>query len=244
MSKFSLSFLFLKFFEFLLYIQADRVYAQTEKDISYISKYKKFFNFKASVIYNWIFIDKLLNKKSLKKNHKHIRFIFVGVVGLAQDYKLIFKIIQYCKIHNFKANFFFVGTGTKQSELIQLTSNFKNVFFLKEMNLGSLDKMIQKCDICLSTLSKDFKSDNFPGKILRYMVNNKPILVHSPNNGFLKDLIEKNSLGFYSSEETDLFKNIELIFSDFKNFDNKGVNGFNLVKKYYSSDGAVKIFFK
>ena len=244
MSKFSFSFLFLKFFELLLYIQADRVFVQTEKDINYISKYKKFFNFKASVIYNWIFLDKLTNRKTIRKNHKYIRFIFVGVVSLAQDYKLIFNIIQYCKIQNFKANFFFVGTGTKKSELIHLTSNFKNVFFLKEMNLSSLDKMIQKCDICLSTLSKDFKSDNFPGKILRYMVNNKPILVHSPNNGFLQNLIEKNSLGFYSSEEIDLFKNIELIFSDFENFNNKGVNGFNLVKKYYSSEGAVKIFFK
>ena len=58
------------------------------------------------------------------------------------------------------------------------------------MHLSKLNLIIQKCDVCLSTLSKDFKSDNFPGKILRYMINNKPILVHSKNE-FLQNLIEK-----------------------------------------------------
>ena len=77
MSKFSLSFLFLKFFELLLYIQADRVYVQTEKDINYISKYKKFFNFKASVIYNWIFLDKLSNKKILRKKKSQTYKIYI-----------------------------------------------------------------------------------------------------------------------------------------------------------------------
>lgn len=244
LNKFSFSFFFLKFFELLLYFQADRVYVQTPKDMNYIRKYKKFFNFEADVLYNWIYTDNLVNKKNSRKNQKYIRFIFIGMIGLAQDYELLFRMIQYCKTKNFKATFYFVGLGTKKSKLIQLTSGYKNVFFINEMSLSPLDQIIQKCDICLSTLNKYFKSDNFPGKILRYMVNNKPILIHSPNNGFLKDLIEKNSLGFYSSKEEDFFKNIEYIFSNFDHLKKKGIDGFNMVKNNYSSDTAVKILFK
>lgn len=242
--KFSFSFLFLKFFEFLLYIQSHNIYVQTEKDLKYLSKYKKIFNFKSSVVYNWINTSHQIKNINFRKNISHVRFIFIGVIGLAQDHELLFSIIQYCKKNNLKSSFFFVGSGTKKKELVELTSNFKNVFFLPEMHLSKLNLIIQKCDVCLSTLSKDFKSDNFPGKILRYMINNKPILVHSPKNEFLQNLIEKNSLGLYSSEEKKLFKNIDYIFSNFKSFEKNGKNGFDLAKKYFSSEHAKKVLFK
>ena len=53
-NKFSLNYLFLKFFEMLLYLQADNIYVQTKKDIKYLSKYKKILSFNDGVIYNWI----------------------------------------------------------------------------------------------------------------------------------------------------------------------------------------------
>ena len=40
------------------------------------------------------------------------------------------------------------------------------------------------------------------------MVNNKPILVHSPNNNFLKNLIEDNYLGLYSLVAVSLFMSL------------------------------------
>ena len=127
--------------------------------------------------------------------------------------------------------------------MIKLTSKFKNVFFFSEKHNNQIDRIIQNCDVCISTLSGKFYSENFPGKILRYMVNNKPILVHSPNNYFLKDLIESNSLGLYSSEEKDLYRNIKLIFSDPLFFDKFGLNGLKVSKKLFSSEKAKKILF-
>jgi glycosyltransferase involved in cell wall biosynthesis len=187
--KYSLSYFFLKFFELFLYYQADKVFVQTEKDIKYISKYKKIFNFDCQVIYNWINTDRLKNIEIKRIKKKYVRFIFIGVIGIAQDFELIFKIIKYCNQNNFKSTFFFIGSGTKKNSLRDLTKDFKNVFFYSEMNLTRLDKIIQQCDVCISTLSKNFYSENFPGRILRYMIFNKPLLVHSPNNNFLKNLI-------------------------------------------------------
>ena len=80
------------------------------------------------------------------------------------------------------------------------------------MNITKLDKTIKKVDACISTLTKDFKSDNFPGKILRYMVNNKPIISHSPNNNFLEKLIKNNSLGVFSSNEKNYFQILNIFF--------------------------------
>jgi len=111
------------------------------------------------------------------------------------------------------------------------------------MSIYKIDKILKKCDVCISTLSQNFYSENFPGKILRYMVNNKPILVHSPNNFFLKNLIEKYSLGLYSSDEKQFYKNISFIFSNFKSFQQKGTNGLEVAKNNFSCESAKKIFF-
>ena len=75
------------------------------------------------------------------------------------------------------------------------------------------------------------------------MINNKPILVHSPNNFFLKSLIEKHSLGLFSSDENQLFKNISQIFSDFSSFQTKGKNGLSVAKNNFSCEVAKKILF-
>jgi glycosyltransferase involved in cell wall biosynthesis len=241
--KYSLSYFFLKFFELFLYYQADKVFVQTEKDIKYISKYKKFFHFDCQVIYNWINTDRLKNIEIKRIKKKYVRFIFIGVIGIAQDFELIFKIIKYCNQNNFKSTFFFIGSGTKKNSLRDLTKDFKNVFFYSEMNLTRLDKIIQQCDVCISTLSKNFYSENFPGRILRYMIFNKPLLVHSPNNNFLKNLIVNNSLGLYSSNEIELFNNIQYIFSKHEIYKEMGSKGFDTVKNLFSCDKAKKKFF-
>ena len=95
----------------------------------------------------------------------------------------------------------------------------------------------------MSTLSENFYTENFPGRILRYMVNNKPLLVHSPNNSFLKNLIEDNSLGLYSSDEKKFYKNIDYIFKKFEVFRLKGSNGLEITRNNFSCEKAKKILF-
>ena len=95
----------------------------------------------------------------------------------------------------------------------------------------------------MSTLSGNFFSENFPGKILRYMCNNKPMLVHSPNNIFLHNLIRKNSLGLFSSNELELHQNIDHIFSNYNSFKIMGDQGLDLIKKNFSTNLAANKFF-
>lgn len=241
--KYGLNHLFLKFFELLLYYQANNIFVQTKKDINYLSNYSKIFNFNTKVIYNWIDVNNLPKSKIIKKKNKYLRFLFLGVVGVAQDHELLFRMIKYCNYNNFKSTFYFIGSGSQKKDLIKLTSKYKNVFFFSEKNIHQIHQIVKKCDICLSTLSKKFYSENFPGKILTYMANNKTILVHSPNNNFLKDLINDHNLGFYSSEEKDLYKNIDLIFSNHQLLEERGQNGLKVLQKYFSCENAKKILF-
>lgn len=242
-SKYSISFLTLKFFELLIYFQANNIFVQTEKDLEYLNKYKNFFNFNTGVIYNWINIKQLKNDKIEDKKRKYKRFLFLGVVGLAQDYKLLSRMVEYCNKKKYKCTFYFIGSGTKRTDLEKLTSQFKNVFFSPEMPISKIDKIIKKCDVCISTLSKNFYSENFPGRILRYMINNKAMLVHSPNNNFLKNLIEGHSLGLYSSDEEKFYRNIDFIFTNFESFQKKGMNGLEIIKDKFSCENAKKILF-
>ena len=242
-NKYSISFLILKFFELLIYFQADNIFVQTEKDLEYLNKYKKFFNFNTGVIYNWINAKELKNDNMGQKKRKYKRFLFLGVIGLAQDYELLSRMIEYCNNKKYKCIFYFIGSGTKKADLEKLTSHSKNVFFFPEMQISKIDKIIKRCDICISTLSKNFYSENFPGRILRYMVNNKAMLVHSPNNNFLKNLIEDHSLGLYSSDEEKFYKNIDFIFTNFESFQKKGINGLEITRDKFSCKNAKKILF-
>lgn len=169
--------------------------------------------------------------------------MFLGVVGLAQDYKLLSRMIKYCNNKKYKCTFYFIGSGTKKTDLEKLTLHFKNVFFFSEMQISKIDKIIKRCDVCISTLSKNFYSENFPGRILRYMVNNKAMLVHSPNNNFLKNLIEEYSLGLYSSCEEKFYRNIDFIFTNFESFQKKGINGLEIARDKFSCENAKKILF-
>ena len=101
-NKYSLSYLFLKFFELLIYYHANNVFVQTKKDILYLKKYKKLFNFNTDVIYNWIDTKKSEKKIIIRSKKKYTRFLFLGVIGLAQDYKLLHKMIEYCNKKNFE----------------------------------------------------------------------------------------------------------------------------------------------
>ena len=68
------------------------------------------------------------------------------MLGVAQDYKLLKRMIQFCNDNNLKSNFFFIGSGTKKNELIKLTSSNNNVFFFSEMSIHKIDKIINQCD--------------------------------------------------------------------------------------------------
>lgn len=90
--------------------------------------------------------------------------MFLGVIGLAQDYKLLNKMIEYCNNKKSKCFFYFIGSGTKKNDLMKLTSHFKNVFFFPEMQISKINKVIKKCDVCISTLSKKFLFRKFSRK--------------------------------------------------------------------------------
>lgn len=242
LKKYNISYYFLKFVENLLYRQCDKIFVQTRKDLKYLKKFKNN-KTKLFTLENWV-TEKKYNENNKLKQKKYIRFLFIGVIGIAQDYNKLLEMIEYCEYKNYNTFFYFVGSGSKKKELILKTKKFKNVFFFNSQDQNKLDKIILKCHICLSTLNNKFKSDNFPGKILRYMLFNKPILVHAPGNDYLNKLIKNNKLGLFSSTDDQLRKNLDIIFCE-KNFLNKyGNNGVALIKDKFSTINAIKKLFK
>jgi glycosyltransferase involved in cell wall biosynthesis len=242
LKEYSISYYFLKFVENLLYRQCNKIFVQTRKDLKYLKKFKNN-KTKLFTLENWV-TEKGYIENEKQKKRKYIRFLFTGVIGIAQDYNKLLEMIRYCEFKNYKSFFYFVGSGSKKEEFILKTKNFKNVIFFNNQNQNKLDKIILKCHICLSTLSDKFKSDNFPGKILRYMLFNKPILIHAPGNNYLSELIENNKLGLFSSTDDQLRNNLDTIFSE-KNFLNEyGNNGVSLIKGKFSTINAIKKLFK
>lgn len=240
-SRLSFSFLILKFFEIYLYKQSTNVFVQTPKDLNYIKNYSKKYNFNTSVIYNWINLDNSFDKKYKRINNTRLRFIFTGVIGMAQNYKILVEIVNFFKRKNIKSTFFFVGMGSKKESLKNDLKQHNNVLFLDEMKLCKMESLVEKFDICLCTLDGKYDSDNFPGKILRYMKFNKTILIHAPNNNFLKQLIEENKLGLYSSNRDELYNNLNKIIKNREIVEQLGSTGYQILKKKYSTKKIISV---
>ena len=238
--KKSISYFVLKYFEMKLYKNSNRILIQTPKDFDYFKNFNK--NYYIDVLYNWIDTN---NKKLIsynRKNKKYIRFIYTGIIGDAQNYKVLFDLIRFCNLKDYKALFIFIGSGSKFNLLKNLIdlNKFKNVKFINEINLIELDKYIQKSDVCLCTLNEEFKSDNFPGKILRYMLYNKPILTYAPGNNFLKNLMQSNKIGLFADDKSELNKHIYKIFNDKLFFQIYGKQSYEVLKKNFSIERSLE----
>lgn len=240
LKKKSISYSVLKYFEMKLYKNSNRILIQTPKDFDYFKSLNK--NYHIGVLYNWIdtFNKKLICHK--RKNKKYIRFIYTGIIGDAQNYKILFNLISYCNLRDYKALFIIIGSGSKLSELKKLIdlNKFKNIKFINEIKLIELDKYIQKSDICLCTLNEEFKSDNFPGKILRYMLYNKPILTYAPGNAFLKNLMHSNKIGLFANDISELNQHIYKIFNDKYFFETYGKQSYEVLKQNYSVEKSIE----
>jgi glycosyltransferase involved in cell wall biosynthesis len=100
-------------------------------------------------------------------------------------------------------------------------------------------KILSEIDVGLFSLSRDHKTYNFPGKLLGYMSQNKPILGSVNPDNDLKDVVEKFKAGFISvnGEDELLYENaIKLL--DNKIRSNIGNNAKELLVSKFSVEAA------
>lgn len=236
---------YFEFFESINYKHADKIGLMSQKNLEWFNK-KYNLNNKTELLYNWASNTPLTTKvnkyKKLYNLENKIVYFYGGNMGHAQDMMNIVRLAQNMKNHP-DAHFVLVGAGD-EVELIEnkiIEDDIKNITLLPSVNQEEFKEMLSEFDIGLFTLNYNHQTHNFPGKLLGYMCESKPILGSVNPNNDLKDVIESANAGYISITGQDelLYENALKLLDD-KTRINMGENANNLLDRLFTVKSIAK----
>ncbi len=244
LKKWSVITKYFRYFEKLNYQAADIIAIQSPKSLEWFEKTVQV-DRQLALLYNWAAKKNVVPAKNYYRQkyglEKKVVYFFGGNIGLAQDMMNIVRLARNMIIEN-KAHFVLVGEGD-QVELLRAAiedEQLKNMTLLPPVSQDEYRFMLAEFDIGLFTLHKDHTTHNFPGKLLGYMVQEKPILGSINPGNDLKSIVENARAGLVSVNGDDeaflsnamkLLKNAELRMS-------MGVNARKLLHDKFSVESA------
>ncbi|MGD9107945.1 MAG: glycosyltransferase family 4 protein [Gammaproteobacteria bacterium] len=229
----------LNYFAKQQYKVADIVGVQTPANLEYFKQKSWAQNVTFEVLYNW---KKIFHVASPAKYREQLRlvgkvvFVYSGNMGVTQDINSIIlvaeKLLDRKDIH-----FLFVGRGRKvkyikkqikQQELTNVTL-YPSLHYLEHL------EFLSEFDIGLITLDKRFKTHNFPGKTLDYMMLGLPIIANINIGNDLKNILSDANAGLVcdSGDVDSLLRHVVVLANNKKLRDKMGENGRRLLEQQF-----------
>jgi glycosyltransferase involved in cell wall biosynthesis len=236
---------FFKKVEIIQYENADIIGVQSPDNLLYFKNNNLYDKYKIEVLYNW---TSLVNTENLKTNFRlklgldnKVVFFYGGNIGQAQDLQNIIRLAS--RIQNeTSAHFLIVGDGTESIKLKNIISELqlKNISILKSVDQSTYFAMLSEFDVGLISLERNFRTSNFPGKMLGYMQYSKPILASiNPGNDLEKLLLNHNAgLVSINGDDDQLFINCLYLIQNPDARNKIGNNGYNLLQNIFSVNKA------
>ena len=237
---------FLRYFENLQYKIADIIGVQSPKNLDYFRN-KKYQKLNLEVLYNWTKTSNNLNINSINYRERYKlkgKFVLVygGNIGFAQDMdnliRLSKNLYSYSNIH-----LLIVGYGSEFFRIKNqiLNENIKNISLHKPIKQNKFIKMLSQFDVGILSLDKNFKTHNFPGKMLGYMEASLPILASVNKGNDLIDLINSNQAGiaFTNGDDLEFKKNVIKLYTKKELLIKFSKNSNKTLKKYFIAEKTV-----
>ncbi|MBL1410331.1 glycosyltransferase family 4 protein [Sphingobacterium faecale] len=240
----------LKWLEQFVYNQSDAV--TTIDDVFYTTIMDRFHNkAKLHVIPN--FVDTELYRplstnvnldSSLFINNDHIKLMYAGNIGHAQDWEPLLQTAVLLKDEPF--DFYVVGEGVMKGYVQQKVQEFglSNVHILPYQRRELMPELLAFADLQYIFMSKEMEKHGFPSKVYTIMACSKPLLVCSgegtPIINFLKHqgcskLVTTIIFQDKVSELVNFLKGITK-----EELKAMGANGLQEINKNYSKEVVVK----
>ena len=195
---------------------SDIIGVQSEGNKKYIPKKVFFKKNKIEVLNNWYKprFDNLENSidlsNSLLKNKKV--FIHAGNIGLAQGFEKLIYLAEEVKNNN-DIGFLFIGRGSEFENMQNLAKEkaINNILFHDEIDHSQMMNLYAQCSCGIVILDRRHETHNIPGKFLSYVHSGLPTFaLVNPYNDLIS-IINKNNLGFASSNFDIKFLKEEII---------------------------------
>lgn len=237
---------YFRFFEWLNYRAADTIGIQPPKNLPIFAK-NTHTNKPLTVLYNWAALEAITHvdnhyRKQLGLENKIVYF-YGGNIGHAQDMMNIVRLAKAMRTEP-RAHFVMVGNGD-EFELVQKAisqEDLHNMTLLPAVSQDEFKNMLAEFDIGLFSLHPDHSSHNIPGKLLGYMVQEKPILGSINPDNDLKDIVEQANAGLISVNGDDncLLDNALKLLHDESFRKTTGENAKQLLRDTFSVEAAAK----
>jgi glycosyltransferase involved in cell wall biosynthesis len=192
-----------RFFEYKAkqnYDAATVIGVQTPANLQYFSERGLSRKYRLEVLYNWAAKTEERQAFGGYRNRLGLEgktvFFYGGNIGVAQDMDNILRLAE--ALQNEKNAFFLlVGDGSEVPRMKSLmeAKGLTNIAIHPPVDQEAYLEMLSEFDVGLVSLDRGLRTQNFPGKILSYMDQAKPILSSINPGNDLKDLLEKHDAG-------------------------------------------------
>jgi len=170
--------------------------------------------------------------------------LYGGNIGHAQDMENIVRLakrLRSCK----KAHLFLIGQGDEYEMVHEAINKYQleNLTLMPSVSQDKYRKYIASADIGLFSLSKAHTAHNFPGKLLGYMVEKKPILgsVNLGNDVASIILDSKSGLVSFNGDDDQFLADALSLIQNESLRKEMGLNAYALLKNTFSVDKAYQV---
>ena len=238
---------FFRYYEKLNYEASDCIGVQSQANLEVFSaKFPDCNNIK--ILRNWSATPALLAKDSNKEflfEHSitdKVIFFYGGNTGHAQDMENVMRLAKNLSVIN-EAHFLIIGQGDEFTLIQSLKTQWglDNVTILPAVSQAEFKSILAVIDIGLFSLAYNHTAHNFPGKLLGYMVESKPILGSVNPGNDLSSIINCSNAGFvYTNGDDKLLADAATsLVSDYKLRQEMGKNSRALLLREFSVESAV-----
>ncbi|MEN6432046.1 MAG: glycosyltransferase [Smithella sp.] len=173
---------------------------ETPANFDYFSKRGLAHKYRLEVLYNWAAATNNCElrgtyRKRLKLQDKVV-FFYGGNIGVVQDMDNIVRLAAAFRNES-TAYFLLVGNGSEVPRLKSMITakGLTNIAIHPPVDQAAYLGMLSEFDVGLVSLDRGLKTHNYPGKILSYMDQAKPVLASINPGNDLKDILEEHDAG-------------------------------------------------
>jgi glycosyltransferase involved in cell wall biosynthesis len=205
-SKYSPFYLYSRFIEKKLYKSVDFIGCMSKANLDYVFNNNKINKFKLEINPNTINVSKYPIKQKFKKNHKELKLIYGGNLGVPQNPILISKFISKIELLE-NITFKIIGSGTEFNFLQKFikNNNINKTHILSNLPKSTYFRELEKADLGLIFLNEDFSIPNYPSRLLDYLYFDLAIISNTDINTDITDFIKNANVGkcFYGVKDLD-----------------------------------------
>ncbi len=191
---------FFKWKERQNYDAANVIGVQSPANLQYFSELGLDKKYNLEVLYNWTALTEYNTPNGKYRDRLGLKnkvvFFYGGNIGLAQDMDNIVRLAKALR-NEPTAYFLLVGDGSEVPRLKKKidAKNLTNIYIHPSVDQEEYLAMLSEFDVGLISLDRGLKTQNFPGKMLSYMHESKPILASINPGNDLKEILKEHHAG-------------------------------------------------